>query len=357
MSEISDIISVSITVSQDTVARASFGIPAIHAQFATNKTTVPFTRARTYTSVDAATEDGWADADQVMKAIKRVFAQDPKPEKIVVGRRDSLDADWPAAFAAIMDENNEWYGFDVVPVSVGDSDITTELKAVSDWAEDSSRRKMFFTQHSDLNIESPSSTTDLGYLLKAAKARRTVLIHRPAAKLNEHLPIGVFAESAPYTVGSSAYSYKDVLGTTTDKFGAVARAAMEAKNVNYYTTVANLDVLRKGIVSSGEWIDVMVGIDWLTAGIEEDVFAAIVAERKFPYDDAGLVAMGGIVQSRLELGGRNGILQLGSIEVKVPKYADIPLLDRQNRKITGISFKALLKGSAYSAVFVGTVSV
>lgn len=357
MSEISDIISVSITVSQDTVARASFGIPAIHAQFATNKTTVAFTRAREYTSVAAAAEDGWQDSDSVMKAIKRVFAQDPKPSRIVVGRRDSGDSDWAAAFTAIMDENNDWYAFDVVPVSVGDSDITTELAAVSEWAEDNSHRKMFWTQHSDAQILSPSSTGDLGFLLKAAKRKRTLLSYRPVAKLGEHLPLGWFAEGATYEVGSSAYAYKDILGVTTDKFSAVARGALEAKNVNYYTTVANLDVTRKGVVSSGEWADVIVGVDWLTAGIEEDVFAAIVATRKFPYDDAGLVAMGGIVQARLEQGGRNGILQLGSIEMTVPKYADIPVLDRQSRKITGISFKALLKGSAYSAAFVGTVSV
>ena len=357
MSEVSEIISVSITVSQDTIARTSFGIPAIHAQFATNKTTTTFGRARTYSSVKAAEEDGWVAADGVHKALTRIFAQDPKPASAVVGRRDSGDSGWPAAFATIMEENNEWYAFDIVPVAVGDADISLELEAVSAWAEDYTRRKLFFTQHSDAEIANQSSTTDIGAAWKTAKRKRSILIHRPVARLGEQLPLGWFAEGAAYTVGASSYSYKDILGTTTDKFTATARAALEAKNVNYYTTVANLDVMRKGVVSSGEWIDVIQGIDWLTAGIEEDVFAGIVAERKFPYDDPGIVSMAGIVQARLEQGGRNGILQLGSIAMTVPKYDEIPLLDRQSRKITGVGFKALLRGSAYSASFVGTVSV
>lgn len=83
MSDIDNVISLSISVQSTTLTRAGFGVPAI-----LDFTTV-FTdeRVREYTSLSAMVTDGFATTDLAYVAANKIFSQNPRPTKVKVFRR------------------------------------------------------------------------------------------------------------------------------------------------------------------------------------------------------------------------------------------------------------------------------
>ena len=91
MSEIDNIIQITITRETAAVATASFNIPLVLATF-TNFSE----RVRTYTDMDEVAED-FASTTNVYKMASRLFGQDIRPPQILVGRRqvDAVDGTVP----------------------------------------------------------------------------------------------------------------------------------------------------------------------------------------------------------------------------------------------------------------------
>lgn len=355
MSQLDSIVRVSIEIQADSISRTTFGVPGVMAEFLTSKTTPAFTRAREYNTLAELTDDGWLTTDAVYKMATSIFSQDPRPAKIVVGRRDAADASWAAAFAAIQAENDQWYGFSIVPTETVAADIKTELQEVATWVE--TQTKLFWLQSDEGDILNSGLTTDLFSVLKAAGRRRTVQMYRETTELAQYAPIGWFAEGAPYKPGSSTYAYKQIAGSTPSGLTPAGKASVLAKNGNTYTSVAGSMVTQKGVVAKGEFIDIVVFQDWLVAAIQEAIYSQLIVTRKMSYDDPGIVATGSIVNGVLEEGVRNGGIQSGSIVLTLPKYKDIPSADRAARKLTGIKFRAFLQGAAQEFEFEGTLSV
>lgn len=360
MSQLDPIVQVDIQVESDTLTRATFGIPAIMVAAstlpggATGALAVAIGVVTQYSSVDEMLDAGFPESHAAVKAATTVFAQDPRPQYLIVGLRSAGDS-WSTALGKILDVDSSWYGFTIVPTDVVPENYELEFEDAAEWAELNSRIFMMTAGTADALVN--TSTTDLFSRLKAVKRRRTVMMYHPDAKVDEYLGLGWFAEGAPYKPGSSSYAYKQIANCTTDKLTTSQKSALAAKNGNSYVTIAGQDVTRKGVVASGEWLDIIIGIDWVVARIQEEVFLRLVATRKISYDDPGIASTAAIVQGVLEEAGRNGILQLNSIAMTVPKYADIPAADRNARRLTGIKFKALLQGAVDTAVFAGSVSV
>lgn len=60
------------------------------------------------------------------------------------------------------------------------------------------------------------------------------------------------------------------------------------KTANFYSEVGGVNITQEGKVASGEWIDIIIGTDWLEARLRESVYSALVNNRKIPYDDTGI---------------------------------------------------------------------
>jgi len=81
MSVLNDVATITITTGTKTPTRAGFGYPLIAGY-----TTAFPERVRSYTSLSAMVTDGFATTDLIYKAAQAVFAQDPSPTKLYVGR-------------------------------------------------------------------------------------------------------------------------------------------------------------------------------------------------------------------------------------------------------------------------------
>lgn len=345
-----DIVEVNITRQTTSVAVAAFNVPLILSQFATSKTTTTFTRARVYGSVAEMASDGWASTDAVYKIANAIFSQNPSVNKIVVGRKDSGDASIDAALNAIANENNDWYGV------VVDQAMVANFADVASWVETAKKFAIFWI--TDVNAYDSTKSTDLASVLKLANRNRSAVVwHSTTAGGADYPDAAWMGEGFPYEPGTSTWAYKTLNGVTPDTLLASQETALKGKNCNYYTTVGGVSITQEGKVASGEYIDIIIGTDWIEARLREAVYSALVNNRKIPYDDTGIAMIEGLVKGVLNEAASKGILQADSIAVTVPKYADIPQADKLARKLPDVKFSALYQGAIHSVTINGTISV
>ena len=345
-----DIVEVNITRQTTSVAVAAFNVPLILSQFATNKTTTAFTRARVYGSVAEMASDGWTSSDAVYNIANAIFSQNPSVNKIVVGRKDSNDATIDAALNAIANENNDWYGI------VVDQALVSSFADVASWVETAKKFAIFWI--TDVNAYDPSKSTDLASVLKLANRNRSAVVwHATPAGGADYPDAAWMGEGFPYEPGTSTWAYKTLNGVTPDTLLASQETALKNKNCNYYMTVGGVSITQEGKVASGEYIDIIIGTDWIEARLREAVYSALVNNRKIPYDDTGIAMIEGLVKGVLNEAASKGILQADSIAVTVPKYADIPQADKLARKLPDVKFSALYQGAIHSVTINGTISV
>ena len=345
-----DIVTVNITRETTSVAVAAFNVPMILSTFATSKTRTAFTRARVYGSLAELTDDGWASTDAVYKMANAIFMQNPTVNKIVVGRADSGDADVAASLNAIANENTSWYGLLV------DQAMDDEYGDIAAWVE--TNKKLFIIWTTDANTPDASKTTDLASTLMALSYDRTAVIwHAQPSDGADYPDAAWMGEGFPYEPGTSTWAYKTLKGVTPDSITGAKESALQGKNCNYYSEVGGVNITQEGKVASGEWIDIIIGTDWIEARLREAVYSAFVNNRKIPYDDSGITLIEGLVKGVLNQAAAAGILQADSIVVTVPRYADIPQADKRDRRLPDVKFTALYQGAIHRTTINGTISV
>jgi hypothetical protein len=259
---------------------------------------------------------------------------------------------------------------DVTPNASIDDDLTLIENADDDWYEINSalnsetnvddiaawvetRDKIFGASTAD-ELELTSGGT-LGSGLAALNYDHTFVIWNGE-------PINYAAAAwagrmLPYEPGSATWANKDMSGVVADSLSATERGFLDGDSMNYYTTVAGLDITRKGVMASGEYIDVIVGIHWIKARIAEEVFSAIASAPKIPFTDKGVALIVGIVRSVLLKAAARNIITAESIQVSAPLVADIATADRTARLLPDVKFSATLQGAIHKTSIRGSLTV
>ena len=345
-----DIVNINISRQTTSVAVAAFNVALVLSQFATNKTTITFSRARSYGALADLVDDGWTSTDSVYKMAQAIFAQNPSVSRIVVGRIESGDADIATSMAAIQAEDDSWYGM------VVDHTLSAKQQSIAAWVESNKKFAIMWTDSVD--AFNPAKDTDLASVLKAANYDRTAVIyHVNPAGTADYPDAAWMGEGFPHDPGTSTWAYKTLKGIPADKINPAKETALTAKNCNYYSEQGGVAITQEGKVASGEWIDIIIGTDWIESRLREEVYSALVNNRKLPFDDDGITAVEGLVRGVLSRAAAAGILQRDSIEVIVPKYKDIPQADRIARKLPDVKFTALYQGAIHRVTINGTISV
>jgi len=440
---LNSVVTISITRQTQAVSKAGFGTPGILAEFPTSQTTVPFDRYRYYSGLTEMATDGWVVTDEVYLAAQKVFAQNPNPGVVMVGRKDIADADWAAALNAIQAIQNNWYGYSIVPSTVAtvvfdidfvesnsaaftingtavtpvvfitdhattmaaiitqiESDITDssvildpldeddrtliitiygqagvktasvivtlgatqpvgtftfsdqgQYELCADWTETQS--KLFFIEGADSGIIAATETDIAAYIESNNYDRSTVYYNND----EEYMNMGAMGEAFPYDPGSQTWSYKTISGVTSYELTTTEFNNAIDKNANVFTEIAGVDVTQYGTCGSGEYIDIMRGVDWIEANIKEDIFALFISVRKVPFTDAGITSAEGVIRNVLEIAANMGILIKGTIVISVPERDNVSVTDRANRLLPDITFTADIAGAIHKVNVSGIVSV
>jgi len=247
----------------------------------------------------------------------------------------------------IIDENNTWYGLILCDRS--------QLQVQEAAAFIETQRKIFFTQTNDVATYDPNSTTDLAAVLFGKKYNRTAVIYN--ATLNDFADAAWMGKFFPYTAGSANYAWKTLTGITADNLTNNQAINIKAKKANIYVTIGGVDVTELGTMASGEWIDIITGIDALQADMEEKLFGLLVSVLKVPYTDEGIAMDENQVRAALQASEDDGFLAKDpKFQVFSPKAVDVDPQDRKDRVLNGITFTARAAGAINGGDIFGTVT-
>lgn len=246
-------------------------------------------------------------------------------------------------------------------ISQPEETITTNIndvyKEFAAWVE--TQRKLFFLASSSEDIKG-QGTDDIISQMKALNYDRTLSQYHTDSQGDQvpsYIESGLPGKLFPEEPGSVNWAYKTIAGVTSYNLDSAERTNILDKNGNIYTQTAGVDITENGRMASGEWVDVIRGLDWLEARLQEAVFSELVNSKKIPYTDDGVTVIGGIVEGVLNKAVAQGILVAGSIVVTTPLVADIDLTDKANRILPDVEFTANLQGAINTVVINGTVTL
>jgi len=259
---------------------------------------------------------------------------------------------------AIQAENDDWY---MIEEMLKNSAEELELAA---WVE--TQIKLFSITSDDKNIvdqDFVTDTTSIAALLHSAEYARTYVAFWNADYLkvsdlggNQYFNSAWDGVQLPKDPGASTWAHKTVTGIQPLSLNSLQNKNATDKKANTFSLTGADGRTRFGTVASGEYIDIMRGIDWLQARLEEDVFLLLATKEKVPYDDGGISSVEAVVKSVLNEAVSKGFLEAG-YEVTAPKIQDVDPVDRANRVLKGITFKAVPAGAIHVVEISGEVSV
>lgn len=159
----------------------------------------------------------------------------------------------------------------------------------------------------------------------------------------------------PQDPGSATWAFKSLEGVGGDAWTATERTTIETAHGNHYAEEAEVGITRPGKSFGGEWIDVVIGLAWLEARLQERLFALLVNNPKIPYTDAGLGMLVAEVRAQLREAEARSIVASGWT-VSITAVADQDSADRADRIVRGLEFQAQLAGAVHEIDIVGTVT-
>lgn len=272
----------------------------------------------------------------------------------------SITEDWSDALDAINAEQDDWYGLTIT------SRTEADVLDVAEWAE--SNEKIFFTASNDSGIidDSEATATDIAKQLKDFGYDRTVVNYGRNAD-TEYPDSAYFGKLGPYDPGTYTAAFKKLASITVDDLNPTESQNVRDKNANTYENIGDVNITREGTVASGEFIDIIIFIDWLKSRITENVYSILVNKLKVPYTNDGIAAIDGSIKQILQIGqNRGGISptsfdddgnQIGGYYTETPNLQDIADQDKIDRLLQDVKFTAFLSGAIHKVRIDGIVTV
>lgn len=255
---------------------------------------------------------------------------------------------WPDAINAVQNENDTWYALAI------ESHVEADVLATAQAIE--AKKKIFGTSSKEQSVQVVGDS-DVFSKLKAANYQRTFGIYSLTA--DEQYPecawIGYQLQEQP---GSNTWAYKELANVTVSRLSDTVSKNILDKNGNTYETVGGLASTIGGKMFGGEWIDVMVFVDWLEQRMKERLWFRMRNSKKIPFTAAGAAIIEAEVRAQLNDGIRaGGLADSPAPVVNVPDVLSIAPNLRAQRIFEGITFEARLAGAIHFVKIRGTVTV
>lgn len=340
MTRLTDIIEIQISRETATVTQESFNIPLFVAEHSV------FTERVRYYGTLADVQADFAVTSNVYKAAQTAFAQVPPPRQILIGRKVEAES-WVDALFAIEAENNTWYG--LATETHEKADVLALAAAIE------ARKKIYIASTQDAASKTTAADSLLATLKSLGYMRTSVIWAKNADA--EFPEFGLLASQLQETPGSNTWAYKAITGTTPGGLSNTETINIKANNGMTYETLGGLNRTTGGKMAGGEWIDVIVFVDWLEARLSERVWRKIATLKKVAYTNDGATILETEIYAQLREGVRN--LGLAATPAPAVIMPDVDLVDPQvrgTRVYDGITFTARLGGAIHFVGIKGTVT-
>lgn len=255
---------------------------------------------------------------------------------------------WPDAITAVETENSDWI------LMTAETHEASAVLSIAGAIE--AREKVYGTSTSDAAVKT-SAIDDLASQLKDLGYQKTFIMWK-ADSATAYPECALGAYQIQPTPGSNSWAYKSLTGTAVDRLTGTEALNLANKNVITYENIANANVTTGGKMCGGEYIDVMMGVLWLTARIRERIWSRLVNNPKIAYTAQGVAILEAEVRAQLQEGVRNNfIADAPAFSVFVPDVLAIDPNLRALRTLEGLSFSARLAGAIHFVSISGSVYV
>lgn len=260
--------------------------------------------------------------------------------------QDNVDPGVAADLDAIKAVDNTWYGL----VSVFSS--KAEVLAIAAWAEANLKIYAQGVQDGDCL---GAGTSDVMATAKTSTYARTSLWYHPDN--GAFIGAALLGKLLPKDPGSATWGFK-----TLNSVAGVALTDTQITNLrnkygNFYTSLGGVNCTFDGKVSANEWVDIIIGRDWLISRIQTRCVNKLLALDKVAYTDEGIAIMEAEVRAALREGVDGDVLAGNPVPVvTAPLAANVSNTDKSNRVLNNLSFTATLAGAIQAANINGTVS-
>ncbi len=251
----------------------------------------------------------------------------------------------------IREESDDFYAI------VSTSHIAFDIKKAAEWTE--AQKKIYIACSNDADVLTTSTTDIASYLKSSSYFRTAYLWSNDEAKFPEAAWCGLMLPNNPDSaLGHPTWAFKTLAGISADTLTDTQVDRLISKNANYYRVYGGVSIVLDGKTSGGEYIDIIRGVDWLEARIQERIFSRLVNLPKLPYTNSGIAVIESELRAQLLAAVRFGFLAADPAPaVTVPLVVDISANDRALRRVTGITFNATLAGAVHVVEIHGVVSV
>lgn len=299
---LNDAVDVSVSVGPVSSVRTSFNLGLI-----IGKSTIITTeeRVKTYSKIGDLTADEWTGEEPEYLAAQKYFSQNPKPNKVAIGRWDGTNETAVEAVTACREANSEWYACSVCGVEKAD------IMAVAAYIDSASPESVYFATTNDSDILA-STAGNVLETLKKNGVHRTLMQY--SSTEDAAVAIMGYAMAANTQTSGSAYTlkYKSEVGVPTENLTSTQVTIIKNNNGNIYLnrgTVYNL--FEDGITCDGTHFDEIINLDVLTNNIQTAVINALAASAKIPQTDPGMDLLLNYITEPLEKARTVGFIAPG----------------------------------------------
>ena len=227
------------------------------------------------------------------------------------------------------------------------------------------RKKIFFTANSDVaalqGTELVSASDVPAQLAKSMYTRTVCLWHHDASY--DYPEMAYIAYGAPYDAGSIAWGNAQLTGVEASlqpanqrPLTSIQKSALDVRHCNFIDLDGGVPVVRRGITSGGEWVDIIRGVDWLESDLKTSLRDLLINQKggKITYDDTGITRIRQVIETSLQRAVNRNFLS--SYTVNVPKASQVALADKKARILKDVTFAGILAGAILDVDLKGTVA-
>ncbi len=269
----------------------------------------------------------------------------------------TADADYDDELASFQLVYDDFYGVAI------DSKSSANVLKVADWAASSESPKLYVAALSNTTQTSNAldTTTVVADSLIADSNERTSIWF--SFDSDDHLDAAVLGMGLTSDPGSITWANQQLLNVTARPLSTTQRNELAASNVNYFIPIRGRNITQLGVVTSGEYIDIIHGLDALKADIQTSVFNVLTGRDKVPYTLPGFTIIEGAIMGSLkrfepsDANGTASLLVYKSGAVKMPDLSTVSQADKSSRTLRNVKFTAQLAGAVHHCVIMGQVQL
>lgn len=331
-------VDVQITRETKPISEKGFGLPLI---LGTTKA-APY---KVYREIEDVVADHAVDTREY-KMAQREFGQEPRPQEIAMygveydNAVDSTDV-LIAGLNELVKKHKDFYY--LTSVEQGDEEIT----ALAEWISTSDRL-----------YGATTANVELAETLRGQYDNLFLVVHdQPETYVAE----GLIATCAPRMIGSFTWTFKNVKGVPAVGFDNSEINAIEAANASTYIEEAGILMNSHGVVTSGEYIDIIQATHFLKARMAESVFRLLALKEKVPYTDAGIALVVAEIEGILNLAFKMGIVAdeegIPQFSITPPRRKDIPKNNIAKRILPDLRWRCVVAGAIENVEIRGVMTL